>query len=764
MSSIGHGALKAIIENNIRLSAAEEQGIHEDKFVGDERTTFLFMQEYFLEYGQYPELRTIESEAGKSLFQSLPSEPLNYWLNQINERWMYNRLIYLRDAINDRLVADSGITEAVEVVNEIQHEIANDRSTAHSKDMHIVQTEVIEHHNRVQQMSVIPGVPFGIPFLDRIAGGSQAGDIVVVVGESSVGKCHSKGTKLLMHNGDIKEVQNVQIGDTLMGPDSKRRTILSVTSGIDNMYEIIPTVTGERWGCNSEHILTILPYSRAKTHPGLMDISVKEFLKRSPTFQKQAKLHRIAVDFEAQEVFDPYIIGLYLADGTKSSNILCCGENKIEAINYVRRVWGNIGYNKFKKGAWYLNLNGFKAIRETLRTVNNERHIPVEYLHNSRKNRLQLLAGIIDGDGYRHRDSFEIICKDVKFAEQIKYLCRSLGLSISDNSKKGTIASTGFSAEYRRLFIWGKTEDIPNIVTSKKVPITNKIRDNFNNRFTIEYKGQGVYYGFTLKEEPHYILQDFTVTHNTYMTLKFGRAAREAGYNVLMVCTEMPELQVARRDLAMKGEINANDIKLGKLSGFATDRLTQMISVSEERENSDENYYKILPGGIYSTFENIATIVKEMKPHLLIIDGAALIRSEKFRGSRWERIIEIIEKFKELALKEDHLRVILTFHYGKSGPGKQENIYGGMAISQFASMILSFEYERAEDVNNPSPVQYRNLKLIKGRDGETGIVRVLYDMRKSSITEDRVIEGNRIEDQEEEYIEEDPDPSNIVNI
>jgi len=446
MSSIGFGLLKSIIDDQVTLSEAKTHGVKDDKFEGKEQEAFLFIKSHFTAHGRYPELSTVELEIDSSVFDSLPSEPIGYWAEQVNARWQHNKLIQLRDSISDRLANENGVQPAIDFVNEIQQELAQDLSYSHVREMHAVQTEVLEHHNVVQQMSVIPGIPFGLPFIDDISGGAQSGDIIVLVGESGVGK--------------------------------------------------------------------------------------------------------------------------------------------------------------------------------------------------------------------------------------------------------------------------------------------------------------------------------------TFLSLALARAARYAEYNVIMVCTEMPELQIARRDLAMKGGINANEIKMGHLSEYSTNRLTGIIELSSNREGHADNFYKILPGGIYSTYEHIHTIVKETKPHLLVIDGAALIRSEKFRGSRWERIIEIIEQFKELALKEDQLRVILTFHYGKSGPGKYENIYGGMAISQFASIILSFEYERAEDINNPSPVQYRNLKILKGRDGETGTLRLLYDMRKSSITQDKIVEGGPYQLQEGEEphethydpdrYENDQEPSNSI--
>jgi hypothetical protein len=86
-----------------------------------------------------------------------------------------------------------------------------------------------------------------------------------------------------------------------------------------------------------------------------------------------------------------------------------------------------------------------------------------------------------------------------------------------------------------------------------------------------------------------------------------------------------------------------------------------------------------------------------------------------------------------------------------------DGIYGGQAMSQFASVIISFELEREEDRNNPSPIQYRILNLIKGRDGESGKLRVLFDMNRSTLEQDEVIEGTDFSNMEEEEEQNEED-------
>ena len=51
-------------------------------------------------------------------------------------------------------------------------------------------------------------------------------------------------------------VQDVKQGDLLMGDDSMPRKVLSLASGTDEMYDIIP-VKGDKYTVNQEHILVL---------------------------------------------------------------------------------------------------------------------------------------------------------------------------------------------------------------------------------------------------------------------------------------------------------------------------------------------------------------------------------------------------------------------------------------------------------------------------------------------------------------------------
>lgn len=224
----------------------------------------------------------------------------------------------------------------------------------------------------------------------------------------------------------------------------------------------------------------------------------------------------------------------------------------------------------------------------------------------------------------------------------------------------------------------------------------------------------------------------------TYLALKMAKSAHNQGKNVLAVSTEMPTLQAARRVLAMEGKFSTTDLKMGRLSHFGRERAKQIVEEGTVVDTGNDNWFYFLPGGMFSKVEDIVVLSKEMKPDLLVVDGAYLLQIQS--KSWWEKNMEVARLLKNYSL-EDYVPTLSTYQFLKKDTGKLEGVGGGFAIPQIASIMFSFEYERKEDIENNNEVQYRKLKFIKGRDGESGAIRVLYNMRRTSLEQDRVLSG-----------------------
>lgn len=244
------------------------------------------------------------------------------------------------------------------------------------------------------------------------------------------------------------------------------------------------------------------------------------------------------------------------------------------------------------------------------------------------------------------------------------------------------------------------------------------------------------------------VIVGVTSVGKTYLALKVAKSAHRSRKNVIFLSTEMPNLQTARRVLAIEGRFSTRDLKKGTLSYFGRERAERLIDEGATFDGEQGNYFHLLPGGMFPKVEDFAVVIKELKPDIAIIDGAYLLQTSG-KMSWWEKNMEVAVILKNLAMNED-IPIIATYQYGKKDTGKLEGVGGGFAIPQIASMVLSFEYERKEDVGNTNEVQTRILRLTKGRDGESGSIRVEYNMRTTQLTQVRRLSGRLYEELEEE--------------
>ena len=77
------------------------------------------------------------------------------------------------------------------------------------------------------------------------------------------GKCLAKGSQILMHDLTTKAVENLIIGDKLIGDDTNIRLVTSVSRGQESMYMVCPSnLRFDSYVCNRSHIIPVFyPHS-----------------------------------------------------------------------------------------------------------------------------------------------------------------------------------------------------------------------------------------------------------------------------------------------------------------------------------------------------------------------------------------------------------------------------------------------------------------------------------------------------------------------
>lgn len=359
--------------------------------------------------------------------------------------------------------------------------------------------------------------------------------------------CHDANQKILLSDGRLKRAIDINIGDFLINEKGEFQKVLRLLRGSGKMFKIIP-VKGDPFIVNEDHILTLSRTGQFKNDPSkgnLIDVSLRDYNRWNG---RQKHIHKLSrrsvVKFNHEDnklIIDPYMLGLLLGDGTMINGVvgICNPDNEVMdyVINYcdkhdlkIRKSASNDCSYYFSKKSHRINNNFFSGdankmqISRDLITLGlfgrrcERKFVPHIYKTSSIKNRLEILAGLIDTDGSFTNSCYDYISKSKQLAEDITFLARSVGLSAYMKECTKT-CQNDFSGQYFRICISGDCSIIPCKVERKKAPRRRQIKSVLVTGFKIEELGIGNYYGWELSGNGRYLLDDFTLTHNSGKSL-----------------------------------------------------------------------------------------------------------------------------------------------------------------------------------------------------------------------------------------------------
>lgn len=342
--------------------------------------------------------------------------------------------------------------------------------------------------------------------------------------------CHKAGTKIMLFNGETKNVEDIQLDDILMGDDSTPRNVLGLARGREEMYDIIPT-KGEKYTVNKSHILTLKSTGFTKHPKGdVIDISVDELLNKQQIWRSRFKGFKVPVDFKENKLdIHPYLVGYWLGDGTSASAEITTADHEIvTTFDSLLYDYGlelrKSNSSPYRYGIILLNQKNRKGKNMFINFLSdnnlvNNKHIPHNYKCNSRLNRLELLAGLLDSDGSYNEKSkcYDFIQKSERLFDEVIFLARSLGFACYKQPCKKSCVYKGEKREgdYFRCAISGDVNQIPCRVERKKASPRTQIKDVLVTGLKMVSVGVDDYYGFELDGNNRYLMGDFTVTHNT---------------------------------------------------------------------------------------------------------------------------------------------------------------------------------------------------------------------------------------------------------
>lgn len=317
-------------------------------------------------------------------------------------------------------------------------------------------------------------------------------------------------TKGLKKHGDLI------VGDYVFGRDGTPVKVLWVSEKTRSEY-VVSFSDGAKIECHGNHEWTVYNRFRQKEET----IETKHMAsstiyngdgKRGSRYKYHVDSN-VCVMFGSRNVdLDPYVLGAWLGDGDSSCGIIHIGNNDVEII-------GNSTY-KFKESKG-TTTRKFYSPELNLLLKNNglikNKHIPDMYKYNSVEVRKNVIAGLIDTDGYVYHRNGRITISNTnkRIIDDAAFILRSLGQSVVVREFKPRVSSSGIVGKkivYQLCF--NPTMTFPTKVKRKKV---TKLSINKKRAIVSIERKEGLGYGNCIQVEGGiYLVGDtFIPTHNS---------------------------------------------------------------------------------------------------------------------------------------------------------------------------------------------------------------------------------------------------------
>jgi len=291
---------------------------------------------------------------------------------------------------------------------------------------------------------------------------NSKGYLEICIAPMMAGKCFAKDTLLLKSDGSSVKVQELKLGDKLMGDDGKSsRTVLLTTRGKGRLFTIFSDYS-EPLTVNEDHILVLKTVVKVGEQPKIFEITVKDYLDTPVRKAKNYRIFTSEYDLPYQTNLEKYPV------------LESCYKAGTQAFDDPPR--------------WKIDNFSF-------------------FLNNALRVRRYFFAGILDKYSTPHPQPsirMDIISPSRK--EWVLQLARSLGFYVN-------------IVEERMCFYGNFT-----LLPCSNTVFTNLCDDIVHTgcRFWIESAGmeEQDYYGFMVDENSRFLTADCFIAHNTTEILR----------------------------------------------------------------------------------------------------------------------------------------------------------------------------------------------------------------------------------------------------
>ncbi len=289
----------------------------------------------------------------------------------------------------------------------------------------------------------------------------------------------------------------LRVGDEVFGPDGRPRRIVAATEVMTDRrcYEVEFSDHSVIVADGSHQWLTT---SKAEREHGRHRASVRTTEEIAATLRVRGEVnHHVAlaapVAYPHGDLpVDPYVLGVWLGDGTSSSAEVTCATGDAEILRHIETaghaVWPSSGRMAWRIGGLSRHMVGRDrdsggryaadaSLSSTLRRMGllGNKHVPEAYLVADAGQRLALLQGLMDSDGYVDvYGRCEFVNMREEISNAVAELAASLGLRPVTRKKRamlnGVDCGPAFQVKFTpRLPVFRLTRKLARLKTDARV-------------------------------------------------------------------------------------------------------------------------------------------------------------------------------------------------------------------------------------------------------------------------------------------------------
>jgi len=478
----------------------------------------------------------------------------------------------------------------------------------------------------------------------------RAFDILIITTPPQHGKGFEYNTPVLTTQG-WKKHGELKAGDYVYSPNGEAIKVLASQKPYDWHCKKLTLDSGDSFICSWEHEWIVecnrdLHEDRLNGKRGLRHTETLEAQHIFDGYHAKSPAIKVSEPIKgcARLPIQPYLLGMWLGDGTSGDTTICCGkedfENTLENLKEYNPVvierkgcyMLKIGKTTGKKGS-----NWFKTdLREN--GLLRNKHIPYEYFCASEEDRLELLRGLMDTDGSISANgaNAEYCGVNKSLVEDVFTLVRSLGFKCSFITGDATINGDYKSNKYRIIFTPSKGQKIFKL-TRKQMRVDAKKPADREDKHK--------YFIKSVEDVPNELTNCITVEGGVYLV---GKGLIPT-HNSLTITETLPAWYLCRNPDKYAIVLSYGDDlaqKFGRANLAKVKEYGYMFGVSLNKKKSTPQEFELVKykGGMIS--KGFGSGVTGRRANLIVIDDP--VKNQKqadsptYRESIWSEFFSTI--------------------------------------------------------------------------------------------------------------------------